>query len=94
MKSNKVLTTGNVAEICNVSTRTVQKWIDDGILKSYRLPNSKDRRTCTQDLQKFITEYNLPAHDWLEDWLQSNSEKRNKDDKSTKTPCKKRKKHP
>ena len=32
-----VLTTGEVAKICNVASRTVSKWFDSGQLKGYRL---------------------------------------------------------
>ena len=33
-----VLTTGEVAKICNVASRTVSKWFDSGQLKGYRIP--------------------------------------------------------
>src|SRR5579862_2648637 len=39
-----VLTTGEVAKICNVAPRTVSKWFDSGALTGYRIPGSKDRR--------------------------------------------------
>ena len=39
-----VLTTGEVAKICNVAPRTVSKWFDTGALTGYRIPGSKDRR--------------------------------------------------
>ena len=39
-----VLTTGEVAKLCNVAPRTVSKWFDSGSLKGYRIPGSRDRR--------------------------------------------------
>ena len=66
MKTEKVLTTGKVAKICNVATRTVQKWLDEGILKGYKLPNSKDRRVQVEELVKFMAKYNMPT-DWLKE---------------------------
>ena len=36
----EVLTTGEVAKICNVAPRTVSKWFDSGSLKGYRIPGS------------------------------------------------------
>ena len=59
-KENKVLTTGDVANICNVTSRTVQKWIDNGVLKGYRIPLSLDRRVPKKELIRFMTEYNIP----------------------------------
>ena len=67
-KSKKVLTTGDVARICNTSTRTVQKWFDTGILKGYTMPFSKDRRIRTEDLKQFMLDYNLPL-DWLDNYI-------------------------
>src|SRR4051812_28109101 len=43
MKIKDVLTTGEVAKICNVAPRTVSKWFDSGALHGYRIPGSKDR---------------------------------------------------
>src|SRR5688572_17759958 len=41
-KVKDVLTTGEVAKICNVAPRTVSKWFDSGALRGYRIPGSKD----------------------------------------------------
>jgi len=50
------LTTGDVARICGVAARTVSKWTDNGNLRSYRLPCSKDRRISFDDLLSFVRE--------------------------------------
>lgn len=55
-----VLTTGEVARICNVAPRTVSKWFDSGQLKGYRIPGSKDRRIPLNNLLQFMREHNIP----------------------------------
>ena len=55
-----VLTTGEVAKICNVAPRTVSKWFDTGVLKGYRIPGSKDRRIPVSQLVRFMKEHGIP----------------------------------
>jgi len=55
-----VLTTGEVAKICNVAPRTVSKWFDSGQLKGYRIPGSKDRRIPVAELYRFMKEHQIP----------------------------------
>lgn len=55
-----VLTTGEVAKICNVAPRTVSKWFDSGQLKGYRIPGSKDRRIPVPELIKFMKAHGIP----------------------------------
>lgn len=55
-----VLTTGEVAKICNVAPRTVSKWFDSGALKGYRIPGSKDRRIPVNELIKFMRAHGIP----------------------------------
>ncbi|MEM1071319.1 MAG: response regulator [Planctomycetota bacterium] len=55
-----VLTTGEVAKICNVAPRTVSKWFDSGQLKGYRIPGSKDRRIPVPELIKFMKSHGIP----------------------------------
>ena len=55
-----VLTTGEVAKICNVAPRTVSKWFDSGQLKGYRIPGSKDRRIPVSNLIQFMKDHNIP----------------------------------
>ncbi len=59
-KGKNVLTTGDVARICNVAPRTVSKWFDNGQLKGYRIPGSKDRRIPRSELLRFMKEHNIP----------------------------------
>jgi excisionase family DNA binding protein len=60
-KGKNVLTTGDVARICNVAPRTVSKWFDTGQLKGYRIPGSKDRRIPVSELIRFMKVHNIPA---------------------------------
>jgi len=55
-----VLTTGEVAKICNVAPRTVSKWFDSGQLKGYRIPGSKDRRIPVSELMRFMKDHSIP----------------------------------
>jgi excisionase family DNA binding protein len=60
-KGKSVLTTGDVAKICNVAPRTVSKWFDSGQLKGYRIPGSKDRRIPLNELLRFMKANNMPT---------------------------------
>lgn len=63
MKSRKtVLTTGQVAKICSVAPRTVSKWFDQGHLKGYRIPGSKDRRIPLEALVQFMKANDIPLN--------------------------------
>jgi len=55
-----ILTTGEVAKVCNVAPRTVSKWFDSGQLRGYRIPGSKDRRIPLNALIKFMKAHNIP----------------------------------
>ncbi|MEX2672006.1 MAG: response regulator [Phycisphaeraceae bacterium] len=59
-RQKDVLTTGEVAKICNVAPRTVSKWFDSGQLRGYRIPGSKDRRIPLAALQRFMKQHNIP----------------------------------
>lgn len=56
----EVLTTGEVAKICNVAPRTVSKWFDSGSLKGYRIPGSRDRRIPSGELMRFMRAHGIP----------------------------------
>lgn len=60
-KGKNVLTTGDVAKICNVAPRTVSKWFDSGQLRGYRIPGSKDRRIPMTELIRFMKAHNMPT---------------------------------
>lgn len=62
MRPKDVLTTGEVAKICNVAPRTVSKWFDSGKLRGYRIPGSKDRRIPLDQLVRFMRAHNIPLN--------------------------------
>ena len=59
MKS--VYTTGEVADICNVSLQTVIRCFDSGKLKGFRVPGSKYRRIPHDSLLLFMRENHIPT---------------------------------
>lgn len=59
-REKDILTTGEVATICNVAPRTVSKWFDSGQLRGYRIPGSKDRRIPLNALIRFMKTHNIP----------------------------------
>lgn len=59
-REKDILTTGEVATICNVAPRTVSKWFDSGQLRGYRIPGSKDRRIPLNSLIRFMKTHNIP----------------------------------
>lgn len=61
-KLKDVLTTGEVAKICNVAPRTVSKWFDTGALTGYRIPGSKDRRIPLNQLVRFMKQHGMPLN--------------------------------
>ncbi|HLA31002.1 MAG TPA: response regulator [Pseudomonas sp.] len=58
---SEVLTTREAARLCGVSFRTVIRWIERGLLQSYRLPGRGDHRVPVQELQRFMRENRIPA---------------------------------
>jgi len=59
-REKDILTTGEVAKICNVAPRTVSKWFDSGQLSGYRIPGSKDRRIPLNSLIRFMKAHKIP----------------------------------
>jgi excisionase family DNA binding protein len=62
-KPKDVLTTGEVARVCNVAPRTVSKWFDTGQLRGYRIPGSKDRRIPLAQLIRFMKAHGIPLNE-------------------------------
>ena len=60
VSTKEVFTTGEVAKICNVAPRTVSKWFDNGQLRGYRIPGSKDRRIPKPQLLRFMRAHSIP----------------------------------
>jgi excisionase family DNA binding protein len=55
-----VYTTGEVADVCNVSQQTVIRCFDSGRLKGFRVPGSRFRRIPRDALIQFMKEHDIP----------------------------------
>jgi excisionase family DNA binding protein len=55
-RAHATLTTGEAARICDVASRTVNKWCDSGQLPHFRLPGGQDRRIYRDVLARFMRE--------------------------------------
>jgi two-component system response regulator RpaA len=62
----KTYTTGEVARMIHVHTRTVAKWFDQGKLQGFRMPGCQIRRVPREALLAFINEYGLAIPPELE----------------------------
>lgn len=56
----KVFTSGEVADICGVSSDTVSRWFDLGQIEGYRLGPGGDRRIPYDSLKKFMVSHGIP----------------------------------
>ena len=60
MKRKKVYTTGEAAQICNLSQQTIIRCFDSGQLNGFRVPGSKFRRIPAAELLKFMKANHIP----------------------------------
>lgn len=56
-----LFTTGEAAEICNVSQQTIIRCFDAGRLQGFRVPGSKFRRIPRESLMRFMKENDIPV---------------------------------
>lgn len=56
-----VFTTGEAAQICNISQQTVIRCFDNGRLRGFRVPGSDHRRIPREALVQFMKENRIPA---------------------------------
>lgn len=57
----RTLTTGEIAQYCNVNFRTVIRWIKRGHMKAYQLPGRGDNRVEVGEFIRFLHKYNMPV---------------------------------
>jgi len=55
-----LFTTGEAAEVCQISQQTIIRCFDSGRLEGFRIPGSKFRRIPRQSLIKFMKDNNMP----------------------------------
>jgi two-component system, OmpR family, response regulator VicR len=60
MEQNKPLSARQAAAFCQVNFKTVLKWIEDGKLRSYKLPDSGVNRVMVSDLLDFMKKFGFP----------------------------------
>lgn len=58
--TKNVFTTGEVAEICQVSQQTVIRCFDNGRLQGFRVPGSRFRRIPRESLIQFMKDNGIP----------------------------------
>ena len=57
------VTPAHAARICGLSTGTINRCFDRGLLKGYKVPGSKFRRIPLKNLYQFVREYGLPCEE-------------------------------
>ena len=60
MQLKEVLTTGEVAELLKVTTNTVAKWFDAGLVEGFKHPDSNTRRISREEFLKFVDKHDIP----------------------------------
>ena len=60
--TSKLLTTGEVARYCDVSTNAVKKWIRNGRLKAFRTPGGHFR-VESEDFKQFLLLHKMPIYE-------------------------------
>ncbi len=62
VRHKPVYTTGEAAEICNLSQQTIIRCFDSGQLEGFRVPGSRFRRIPRDRLIKFMKDNNIPLN--------------------------------
>lgn len=57
---SKSYSSGDVAKICNVTPRTIIRWISSGKLRAFKLPGRGNNRIAEQDLLSFLHANEMP----------------------------------
>ena len=61
-KMKNLYTTGEAADVCNVSQQTIIRCFDAGRLEGFRIPGSKFRRIPYESLVKFMRDNKMPLN--------------------------------
>jgi two-component system response regulator VicR len=56
----KTLTSGDIAKYCDVNLRTVIRWINNGHIKSFKLPGRGNNRVKQEDFVAFLKKHGMP----------------------------------
>lgn len=60
LRGKQVFTTGEAAEICQISQQTIIRCFDAGRVKGFRVPGSRFRRIPREELVRFMKENAIP----------------------------------
>src|SRR4051794_39733458 len=60
VRGKMVFTTGEAAEVCQVSQQTIIRCFDAGRLRGFRVPGSKFRRIPREELVRFMKDNAIP----------------------------------
>ena len=60
LRDKQVFTTGEAAEVCQVSQQTIIRCFDSGRLRGFRVPGSRFRRIPREELLRFMKENSIP----------------------------------
>ena len=58
--TKELFTTGEAADLCNLSQQTIIRCFDSGRLRGFRIPGSKFRKIPRDSLMKFMKENSIP----------------------------------
>ena len=61
LRSKKIFTTGEAAQVCKVSQQTIIRCFDAGRLQGFRVPGSKFRRIPREELIRFMQHNGIPT---------------------------------
>lgn len=67
MSNGKFLTTGDVADYCQVSRSSVFRWIRDGKLHAFTTPGGH-YRISQKDFKGFLAQYGMPIYEEYFGW--------------------------
>ncbi len=61
----KTLTSGEIAQYCDVNLRTVIRWLESGKLKGFKLPGRGNNRVLIADFIEFLERHEMPIPEAL-----------------------------
>nr|WP_320134718.1 response regulator [uncultured Amphritea sp.] len=65
----KTLSTGDIAQWCDVNLRTVIRWIEKGDLKGFKLPGRGNNRVLVEDFIAFLDRHGMPVPEELQGFV-------------------------
>lgn len=85
LEACEILTTGQVAKILRMAPRTVSRIFDEGSLKGYNIPGSRDRRILASSVRSLMKENGIPENLLNDILLKKRTPKKRKQSKNVST---------